>query len=167
MTRTPFAVALMQLLAETGLSQYGLGGRCEIEPPTISKWLTPVADPNHRNPTQAQVLQVFLAVATPPPVCAELLALADADDGEFAAALRPPRPAAAPDSRELGWRSGIGGGRLRASLAGEVRLTRAERLRLLVLVRCTPRQVALASRLLEAAGYYILRGREEDERWTA
>ena len=61
----------------------------------------------------------------------------------------------------------IGAEKLGELLNGATEPTRAERLRLLIVSRCSPRQIRLANRLLQAAGYYIVHVSEENEAISA
>jgi hypothetical protein len=153
--RTKIAIALMQLKAATGLSLYKLGGYTDITGPTMSKWFLPAEHKYHRNPTEEQVLKIFVAVAfrnEPPDRMRELL---EVNSGDFMRLLDAYRQRVGIAWGELAERACLGTERIKEFLDGDDVPTTA-RLRLVVSARCTRRQVELANRLLQAGNYYVL-----------
>lgn len=153
--RTKFAVALMQLSATTGLSFYRIAELSGIPGPTISKWLAPMTHKHHRNPTEEQVLRVFFALTSPCSWSTRTRDLLYAPDAEYLAALDDLRGASQLAWPDLGERSSVGAERLAEFLAGAT-VPPAARLRLLAVVVFAPSQIALANRLLQSGGFYVL-----------
>lgn len=149
-----FAAALRYTLACSGMSQYGLSKRSGVDAPTINKWMH-----DRRRPTEAQVLQTFVGLACDGETRERVEVVLD--DELSMSSLDRFLVKSGLSAREVSDVSNIGIERLGDILADASMATRAEKLRILIAMLCSREQVLLANRLLQAAGFYVMRAPDE------
>ena len=154
--RTKFAKMLMRIKAATGISFYRMGQFGGITGPTMSKWFLPVDHKYHRDPTEAQTLEISVSLAYDGDPPRWLRDLYEAEDATFLRGLDKRRSDAGLGWTELAARSTVGTDRVGEIVAGGVAIPRAVRLRLLIATIFTSRQVALTNQLLQAANKYVM-----------
>lgn len=154
--RTKIAMLLMRIKAATGISFYRMGQFGGITSPTMSKWFKPIGHKDHRDPTEAQTLEIAVSLAYDGEPPRWLRDLYEEEDPTFLRGLDKRRSDANLGWTELAERSTVGAVRVNEIVAGGVEIPRAVRLRLLIVTIFTPRQLDDTNQLLQAANKYVM-----------
>src|SRR5207248_10947917 len=114
--------------------------------------------------TEEQVLRLFLGLACGEPLRRSVFDLLESDQRAFLSGLSQVAADAGTATANAAINANIGTQTFAAIVAGTRVLTNALKLRLLIVTLCTPRQIEIANLFLEAAGHYILRLPDSQDR---
>lgn len=166
MTRQPtFPAVLRRALADSAIRPYRLALNCRLSASTICKILN--YQKYRRRATEAQVLRMFVGLVRDERRRLEILDLVEVADEMLFRKLDELLEPKKMTCTQLALLTNVGEERLLECRAGRLPLFEALKFRLVIEARCRPDEIDVANLLLQAAGFYIMRGGSEEGRQVA
>ncbi len=161
----PFPGVLRRVLVAYGIRPYRLALNSRVSNVTICKIM------NYGKyricATEAQVLRMFVGVVCDEKRRWEILDLVEQNDTVFFAKLAKIVDPKTMTCERLAILANVGEKRLQEARAGRRPLSDALKLRLVIEARCASMEIDLANVLLQAGGFYIMRGGAEGKEAAA
>ena len=165
MQQPAFPTVLSRALAVSGMKPYRLALNSRVSASTICKIFH--YEKYKRRATEAQVLRMFVGLVRDERRRWGILDLVEATDEVFFKKLDELLEPEKMTCTQLALLANVGEERLEECRSGRRPLPEALKLRLLIESRCTPDEIDIANVLLQAAGFYIMRGGAERGRRVA
>lgn len=165
MTEPAFPTVLRCALEESGIRAYRLALTGRLSASTICKILN--YQKYKRRATEAQVLRMFVGLVRDERRRLEILDLVEVTDEMLFIRLDELLEPKKMTCTQLALLTNVGEERLEECRSGRLPLPEALKLRLVIEARCRPDEIDVANVLLQAAGFYIMRGGSEEGRQVA